>query len=45
MDDVEVAAIGPVVPEVDYLECTAVIHEEYGVKLVRPWSRFGICIR
>lgn len=28
LDDVEVAAIGPVVPEVDYLEGSAAIYEE-----------------
>lgn len=42
LDDVEVAAIGPVVPEVDYLEYPAVIHQENGVKLERPWDRNGV---
>lgn len=42
LDDVEVAAVGPVVPEVDHLEDTAVVHEEHGVELVGPWSRFRL---
>lgn len=34
--DVEVSTLGPVVPEIDHLEGSAVVHEEYGVELVGP---------
>lgn len=34
--DVEVPAVGPVVPEVDQLEGSGVVHHQYGVELVGP---------
>lgn len=39
LDDVEVAAVGPVVPEVERLEGPAEVHEEERVELVGPWGR------
>ena len=38
LHDVEVSTVGPVIPEIDYFESAAVIHEENGVELVGPWS-------
>ena len=43
LDDVEVAAVGPVVPEIDHGEGSAVVHEEEGVELEGPWG--GGCWR
>ncbi|KAL6979986.1 hypothetical protein U1Q18_021637 [Sarracenia purpurea var. burkii] len=37
-NDVEVAAVGPVVPKVEHLEGSAAVHEEKRVELVRPWG-------
>lgn len=39
LDDVEVAGVGPVVPEVDEREGAAIIGVEEGVELRRPWRR------
>lgn len=38
LDYVEVAAVGPVVPEVYFLKGSAVVHEQDCVELRRPWS-------
>ena len=35
---VEVSTVRPVVPEIDYFESAAVVHEENRVELKRPWS-------
>lgn len=41
LDDVEIAAIGPIVPEIDEGEGAGVVHEEDGVELERPWRGSG----
>lgn len=41
LDDVEIAAIGPIVPEIDEGEGAAVVHEKDGVELERPWRGGG----
>lgn len=38
LDDVEVSTVGPVVPEVDQLEGSGVVHHQNGVELVGPWG-------
>ena len=35
---VEVYSIGPIVPEVDHLANTIIVHDQYGVELVGPWG-------
>lgn len=40
LDDVEVAALGPVVPKVRHLqEAVAAVYDQNRVKLERPWRR------
>lgn len=38
LDDVEVPAIGPIIPEVYDLIGSIVVHDEDGVELVGPWG-------
>lgn len=38
-NDVEVATVGPVVPEVDHAEGSGVVNPEESVELGGPWSR------
>lgn len=40
--DVEVPAIGPVIPQIISLEFATGVHEEEGVELVGPWSWCGV---
>lgn len=39
LDNVEVAAVGPVVPEVRHLEAAAAVYDQNRVELERPWRR------
>lgn len=42
LDDVEVPAVGPVIPEVDDLVGPTVVHDENGMELVGPWRWYGV---
>lgn len=44
LDYVDVAAVGPVVPEVHFLKGSAVVHEQDCVELRRPWSWNWSCV-
>lgn len=41
LDDIEVAGVGPIIPEVDEGEGAAVVDVEKGVELQRPRRRGG----
>lgn len=42
---VEVSTIGPVVPQVDHLQDSALVHHQYGVELVGPRRRHRVLRR